>query len=102
MDRFDIALKRAEPKNHHGSKPPSEELSMVEYESHWIVTHGNKFLCLSYFQWDYIKRFPIKWKKAEDCQKWIESGTIGDLQEDYQCLDIGFRRHLVKEREHGY
>lgn len=101
MGRFDLALKRAEPKNHHGGKPPVEELKMLEYDSHWIVVHGNKFLCESISHWDYTKRYPIKWKKAEDCNKWIESGTIGELQENYQNLHIGFTRHLVKEREHG-
>jgi hypothetical protein len=75
----------------------------IENEQHsWIVidVRNKKVLCESsdaHFTGGlrYILQFPIEWKKYEDCVKWIGEGTIGDLQESFQNLQIGFKKNFL-------
>lgn len=42
--------------------------------------------------------FPLQFKEGE-AGKWIQSGTIGEIQESTSCLEIGFRTEVFRPRD---
>ena len=43
--------------------------------------------------------YPIKFKKRETAKKWIEEGTITELQESMSILGIGFYTKNFEKRD---
>ena len=43
----------------------------------------------------YWLHFPIQWKEYFKCEEWVKTGCIGEMQENFQNLDIGFHTGFV-------
>ena len=41
---------------------------------------------------------PVIWKKFKHAEQWVKSGCVGELQEKYCILNIGFRKNMVVVR----
>lgn len=59
--------------------------------------HTGTILCqLLQETWGYVSH-PVFFGNRHRAMRWIESGTIGDLQEELTSLEVGFCDKLVKE-----
>lgn len=45
---------------------------------------------------------PIHWTDYAKAEEWVKDGCIGQLQESWTHLDIGFRKNHVRKRESTY
>ena len=43
-----------------------------------------------------VINYPIKFRGNQSAQNWINSGSIADLQEEKNCLAIGFTDRLIE------
>jgi hypothetical protein len=78
------------------------ELKIVEYNLDplkWIVLREKDLavLCESVKKFPYIVYFPIKWTNYQACEEWVKTGSIGEIQEDFSNLNIGFVKSFVEE-----
>ena len=55
-------------------------------------------LCYMERHHDCILSHPIVFPSLADAQKWINEGTIADLQLAFRCLEIGFNRACYQGR----
>lgn len=56
-------------------------------------------LCYWEVHWDCILYYPIRFKDKAAAQRWIESGTIAEIQESMSCLHVGFSKVCFKQVE---
>lgn len=47
-------------------------------------------LCISELHWDCVLSYPLQFKDKAAAYKWIESGTIAEIQESLGVLQVGF------------
>lgn len=76
-----------------------EDLDIIRMSDNcWIIVHKQTetILCQSwrYFQW--MLSEPIKFKTANNAQKWITEGCIADIQESLTNLNIGFVNEQIR------
>lgn len=73
----------------------------VLYDKTAIVIHKDTgILCVKYRdKYSYKLYEPVKFNDAQKAQKWIESGNIGRLQENFSELDVGFKKEMIVYRE---
>jgi hypothetical protein len=90
------------------SKPKSKELIIVEWSSkwndeqngfsdfRWVIVHKNKILCQGMKRYPFIIYSPILWKDHKAAKEWIESGSIGELQESFSNLNVSFSKNFLE------
>lgn len=52
-------------------------------------------LCVGICRYGMTIYDPVKWRKYDDAQRWIDKGCMAEIQESYMILDCGFRKELL-------
>jgi len=73
----------------------------VLYDKSAIVIHDDiGILCVKYRDRFYYKLYqPVQFTDVEKAQKWVNSGCIAEIQENFNELDVGFRKEMIIYRE---
>lgn len=73
----------------------------VLFDKTAIVIHKDiGILCVKYRdKYPYKLYEPVKFTDAQKAQKWVESGYMAQLQENFSELDVGFRKEMIVYRE---
>lgn len=73
-----------------------EELRVSDFCTIYHPDTGQ--LCIGEHHWNCVLFYPIEFKTKTEAKKWIEEGTIAQLQEAYGNLDIGFTKLCFSNR----
>jgi hypothetical protein len=64
----------------------------------WIVVNEfDAILCQGIRRFPFIQYDPILWKDYNECERWTKIGFIGDIQESFGNLDIGFQKEFLRK-----
>lgn len=77
------------------------------FEDKWLIGRKDEegtpeILTISMSNWEYIFREPIAFDTYQKAEQWCQRGTIGELQEAYSCLAVGFSHQSITRREQIY
>lgn len=74
------------------------ELKISDEYTIYHSEHGQ--LCYCERHYDVLLFYPLRFKSKSDTQKWIDSGTIAELQESLMILSIGFSKFSLCENKY--
>lgn len=74
-----------------------DELRVSDEKTIYHLGQGQ--LCYYELHYDVILYYPIVFKSKESAYKWIERGTIAELQEGLGDLHVKFSTVLIEERD---
>ena len=73
-----------------------DELKVSDHSTVYHPYRGQ--LCYAERQYDAFLFHPVVFTDKQAAWKWIESGTIADIQESLGCLGVGFVKECLKVR----
>jgi len=74
-----------------------DELRVSDHGTVYRPEHGQ--LCWWQVHWDCVLFYPIVFKSKFAAGQWIERGYIGELQESWSILQIGFSNVAFQMRD---